>query len=437
MGRRCRAWDYCTRCIYSITLELQDRATPFFGELLPSLVSALKVNGACISAEEWERFASETTQDILGRVDKEWRCRWRRGVLLSEAGLIVEREWMAISETWPGVKVLDCQVMPEHFHGLIFVTREQEKPLGSIVGCFKAKVTSALRAAGLCAENVSIWKRGYVDVIIFRKGQLEREKRYYADNPRRLAMKRAFPLLFKVAREIEIVLPGCEKLRGMTGESNSAVLDRRRGVGLFSAIGNRFLLDRMIVQVQCSRAWLSYRRLPKPGGGFIVARDEYGRAIIERKTVEFDERRDELFALAKHGAVLISPCISDGERELATLALEAKFPLITMHNKGFARLQKPVGRYFDACADGRLLMLAPSAWPYQPGEKRMSRLDALVLNRLAQWIACEGAAEINYRGRICSDIDSHAVAAANVSFKFLPQSYKVFSAEPLAARRVV
>ena len=128
----------------------------------------------------------------------------------------------------------------------------------------------------------------------------------------------------------------------------------------------------------------------------------------------FDETA-ALFAAARGGAVLISPCISDGERQIAREALAAGYRLVSMHNKGFSKFQKPSGRYFDACAEGRLLMLAPVAWPYQPNEKPMTRADATAMNRLCQWLAGDGAAMINYHGMTPADIDRLALAAVTPS----------------------
>ena len=50
-------------------------------------------------------------------------------------------------------------------------------------------------------------------------------------------------------------------------------------------------------------------------------------------------------------------------------------------------------------------MLAPAGWPYSPGEKKMTRFDACALNRIAQLIAGDGAAEINYHGMKPTNID--------------------------------
>ena len=54
------------------------------------------------------------------------------------------------------------------------------------------------------ARAPGLWAPGYVDLILFRAGQLEKMIAYIRDNPRRLGVKRARPELFKVARDIEV-----------------------------------------------------------------------------------------------------------------------------------------------------------------------------------------------------------------------------------------
>ncbi len=81
MGRRCFEWDYSSRCIYMITVELADRSKPVLGELV----------GA---GEEW-------------RVEP------------SEIGRLVEACWREIPKQWPGVELIECQLMPDHFHALL------------------------------------------------------------------------------------------------------------------------------------------------------------------------------------------------------------------------------------------------------------------------------------------------------------------------------
>ena len=58
-------------------------------------------------------------------------------------------------------------------------------------------------------------------------------------------------------------------------------------------------------------------------------------------------------------AVLVSPAISPGERDIMTRAIEAGKPVILITDNGFTEMAKPGGRLFDACADGKVLMVSP------------------------------------------------------------------------------
>ena len=382
MKRRCRDWDYRSRCIYMITLELADRCSKALGRLR-------------ISDREG-RWVEPPAAKALGLEPEEIRAK----VELSALGEAVVNCWRAIEKFYPKVKVLDCQVMPDHFHGLLFVTEPLDCHLGQVVKGFKLGCNKAARvmSTAILSPGAGLFAEGFVDTILWRAGQLKAEREYLADNPFRLAVKTLFPDLFGVSCDLNVALPGLSP----------------DAVGHFASLGNRFLLKRPIVQVQVSRSFFRYRRVPKSGGGLKIARDEKGEPVVELETAEFTERKEDLFAMARHGAVLLSPCVSDGERQIARMALAAKIPLVTMSNKGFSKLQKPSGRFFDACAEGRLLMLAPSAWPYQPGEKPMTRFDATAMNRLCQWMAGEDAAEINYHGMKPANIDALAKSAAKV-----------------------
>ena len=429
MLRRLNGWDYRQRAIYQITLTLADRTAPMLGWL--------EVKGP---DGNWVPI------EIAGDLGLQPEMIEARVVpsVFGEAVMVALAE---MPQHFPQVSILRCQLMPDHVHFIVFVEAPLEKPLGALIRGFKAGATRRWReylgkngqarnpAANGQAQNLAkngqarnpaengaaagcggkgaavqgdvpansfagipVWCEGYQDTILFRDGQLANMKRYLADNPRRLAIKRLFPDLFRVVGQLAVPL----------------ALPNGAGRGFFAALGNRFLLSRPLVQVQVSRRDCVYAREPKPGGGLKIVRDAQGDPVIASSTSVYAEKKAVLFAAAKHGSVLISPCISDGERQIAREALQAGFPLITLLNKGFSKLQKPGGRSFDACAAGRLLMLAPAAWPYQPGEKPMTRFDATAMNRLCQWIVGEDAAEINYHGMQPANIDALAVAAARV-----------------------
>ena len=338
MGRRCFNWDYSSRCIYMITITLADRSRPILGQLVGE-------------GEEWR-------------------------VAPSEIGRIVEQCWREIPQQWPGVEIIESQLMPDHFHGLIFVKEPQKKKLGNIIGSFKSKSSS--RAGDFAARGEA--RNPAVD----RFGSRGEEQ----------------GLGFGVA--------------GFAPARVRAGIPPWHGPakGHFMAIGNHFLLARPIIcQIQCSRSFFAYKRR-RLAGGWQICRDSAGKPIEERSTPEFKAKAEAAMSAAAKGAVLLSPCISHGEREIARRAFEAGYRVITLQNKGFSPLYKPGGKLFETCAAGNLLMLSPIGWPYVPREKPMTREHAQILNRIAQLISGDGAVEINYKGMALEGIDdavSHAV----------------------------
>jgi len=406
MLKRCNGWDYRQRCIYQITLVLADRRSQALGRL--------EIPEATASGTRQPRAAAIGTELSFDSVLEAAASSY---IALSPAGEAVKREFWALGEHHPEIKPLFIQVMPDHVHFIIHVTKPMARPLGQAMAGFKTGSSKAAIGA------VGLWTEGFQDTILFHEGQLDSMFAYLRDNPRRFAVKQLFPDLFRVRNDLILALP--RQARDNLGLPPKAQKDRELplsaqnrplcsvlGAGApslkahFSAIGNLFLLDSPnIIQVQCSRSYLAYCRIPKPGRGLKIARNEKGEPIIEKTTPEFEAKRDMLLAAAKHGAVLISPCISDGEREIARLAFAAGLPVIALRNMGFSPLYKPGGKLFDQTANGRLLLLAPAAWPYQTAEKRMTRFDACAMNRIAQLVAGDGAAEINYHGMKPNDID--------------------------------
>ena len=419
MGRRCWNWDYTERCIYEITVVLKDRRKGWLGCLRENTQTQDQRENARQEGVALGGFCRANS----GRRVRD--ARWF--VELTADGEAVVDALQEMPRRYPQVSLLEWQVMPEHVHFVVFVKEKLDRPFGALVRGFKAgavKRWKSLRENAqtqdqrenaqtqdqrenaqtqdqreLVSTELPEWSEGFVDVILWRDGQLQAMLDYLADNPRRLAMKRADPGLFKRVVDLQIVLK--------IGDASSRC--REELVGHFSAIGNRFLLEAPLAQVQVSRRFCRYRRITLPSGGSKIARDAGGEPIVELETPEYRARRDELLAAARHGAVLVSPCVSDGERQIAREALSAGMKLITMLNKGFSPLQKPTGRYFDACAEGRLLMIAPCAWPYVPGEKPMTRFEATAMNRLCQWIVGDGAAYINYHGMKPENIDELAI----------------------------
>lgn len=319
MLRRRVGHDYQSRRIYLITMTVEGRR-PLLGTLVGDA-------GAPDDSPEASR------------------------VEPSPLGLEVQRCWFSIHEYYPEVEVLSLQLMPDHLHGILFVTKHMEQHMSIAIKGFKAGCNKAYRLSGFAATVLQqrgtggkddrshglLWSRGFNDHILEGAGELERWFQYLHDNPRRLAIRRGHPEFFRVAF-------------GITIDTQS-----------YAAIGNRFLLQHPEkVQVQCSR------RLS----------DEEVAATVE-----------QMLDRARRGAVLVSPAISKGEQAVMRAALDARLPIIFLTPWGFNAFSKPGHQYFEACAEGRFLILAP--WPHENQRIPLTRNMCLALNAMTAAI-CQG-----------------------------------------------
>ena len=346
---------------YSMKREVYESQKPFAGEKKPSMLRR------CVGHDYGERMMYMVTMvtegrrpllgQVAGRSDAPEGSAEAPRVELTELGRSVETEWLGIPRYYPQVEILAIQMMPDHLHGILFVREKMERDLSRIIRGFKTGCNRHYRRLFPAVQYVAtqsqqtgqqgqrppedrthglLFARGFNDKLLLRQGQLQRWLDYLRDNPRRLLMKREHPDLFRVQR-------------GLVAAGIS-----------FSAIGNRFLLERPVrLQVQCSR----------------------------RLTDEEIARQQAWFlSQARSGAVLVSPCISKGEKQVMRAAFQEGLPLIILQENGFTDLAKPGGQRMEACQRGQLLLLAP--WEHHGERLTIKRNQCLQLNEMAKKI-CE------------------------------------------------
>ena len=251
----------------------------------------------------------------------------------SPLGQAVIQSLINLPKFYPQIAIWTFQLMPDHLHFIVFVKERIPVHFGKVINGFKVGCNRAYKEL-VKGDIPGLWEDGYNDLILDRDGQLQRMKAYIHDNPRRLAIKRNHADLFQVQRNIKV------------------------GKYTFAALGNVFLLDApCLLQVQCSRKLTPLQI----------------NATVQR-----------FLSLAQNGAVLISPSISPGEKAVMKAAFEHGFPVVVLQENGFAPLAKPGGRRFDACAQGRLLMLAP--WEHHNDRRVIKRSQCLDLNEMARVI---------------------------------------------------
>ena len=348
-GIRLPGWDYCKPWFYMITLVVK-RRRPILGEI-------------------------------------------KDGKLIpSPLGAAVATAWKQIGQIFPEVEPCQYAVMPEHFHGIIWVHERLRAPLGEVIRSFKIACTKANLALPEPIEidgSTTFWFPGLYDTILFSKGQLKRMTRYVLRNAERRWAVMQNPDLFKVTRSINLIeLISCAlgertaqpDIAAPTEVSPAApteVLPAAPRAAFSSdlpttcdAIGNAFLAEspnKLLVQV-------SRRATP----------------------AEIAEKTDAALLFGNRGGVIVSGCISPGEQAVARAVREAGFPLIAIIPRGFGPYFKPSGAYFDACADGKLLMLSP--FPQITKTEKLTRERCFGINAVAAALCGEDPAAIRYRG---------------------------------------
>ena len=135
---------------------------------------------------------------------------------LNDAGMMIEEQWNALLERFPGLKLDVYQIMPNHFHGVVVVgavfmvaldtnisenkadtrlgvdTRSgaDTRPaptLGDIIGAFKS-ITTHEYILGVDNKNwprfyKRLWQRNYYEHIVRDEADLERIRDYIQSNP--------------------------------------------------------------------------------------------------------------------------------------------------------------------------------------------------------------------------------------------------------------
>ena len=343
-GIRLPGWDYCRPWIYMITLVVK-RRRPILGEI------------------------------VDGRL------------LPTALGTAVARAWKQLGTVFPEVEPCQYAVMPEHFHGIIWVHQRLRSPLGEVIRSFKiacTKANLALETPVMIDGSTTFWFPGLYDTILFSKGQLKRMTRYTLRNAERRWAVMQNPDLFKVTRAIDLaaIVEGALGERTAKPESPAEMPGAPSGVmpgaprapsflpATCDAIGNAFLLDvPHKLPIQISRR---------------ASQDEIAA------------RKEEALLFGNRGGVVVSGCISPGEQAVARAVREAGLPLIAIVPRGFGPYFKPGGDYFDACAEGRLLMLSP--FPQIAKNASLTRERCFGINAVAAAICGEDPAAIRYRG---------------------------------------
>ena len=299
-------------------------------------------------------------------------------------GNAVVDELYVMCKHYPAIRIFQFCLMPDHLHAIIRVTKVMDTSIRSVIRGYWQGVKKLGRAYTLSvspgmspspvlnpsaispelntlaispelnsgttpqvhptAEGRNSWpfpvftERPFIRPLS-RRGQLQAMMHYVQMNPQRLATKRLMPGFFRVQKGINIA--GCT----------------------FDGVGNVALLHAEHYDVVHVRSiWVKEAE----HGGNQTLRDYMNSRVLE----------------ARKGVVMVSPFISQQEKQVMQVLINEQHPFILLADNGFRDYYKPSDALFDACAAGRVLILSP--WSYDAGKRHISRTDCVNLNNIAE-----------------------------------------------------
>ena len=269
------------------------------------------------------------------------------------------------------VQVVQYQLMPDHFHGILYVRDElpKEWPLGQIIAGWKGVCTRAYRETFALSREAgdglrkreagdgqrnselslragdglkdSLFNAGYNDRVLNQYGQLEGWIEYLRDNPRRLWLK----------------LHNTDRLRKVY-EFEAGKQGHR-----YTAVGETFL----------------------------VKYPERAQVRCHRNLTEEEIKKEVAYylGLARQGVVLVSPFISPAEKAVYEACYQGKLKMIRIVNRALdGKFVYPSGRDLQGCSDGFMLVLAPYMENSEETRSvRISRATCLDMNGYAADLA--------------------------------------------------
>ena len=393
MKRRDDHHDYTERRMYMITLEVEGRR-PLFGRPVGN------------------PFAKPGATDAP-RIE------------LTELGKAVQSEWLGIHRYYPQIEVRAVQMMPDHMHGILFVTAPLPVHLGQVItgfkaGCRKAqRAIAAAAAAGAAGAGAAAGAEAAAGTEAAAEPQpTEKPTEKPKEKPKvKLEEKqeeKPEEKLEEKPKEKPKVKPEEKGGRGAAAGPQAfqqVTALPSQGGSPYRPLFTQGYNDLILRSYDELSVWENYlhenpRRLLlkrarpewlKPFFGFRVKTHCYSgignRKLLDvpkRKAVrvsrrltdsEIDAEVDRYLALAKEGTVLVSPAISPGEKRVMRAAFNKGFPTIVVVENGFTALSKPHGEQFYACAEGRLLMLSP--WEHHNEKRKLTAEQCRQMNLMA------------------------------------------------------
>lgn len=315
-------------------------------------------------------------------------------------GAKVKEMWETIPTICNTAEIIACEVMPEHFHGLLRLKPGNQKHLGHIVGGFMGGCThcywdllgidwhttrfdqgaNALiqdrdRDHTYSFRGPSLFVRGYNDVVPITQEEVDIKIEYIRRQAERRLIKGEKSNLFRIYR-------------------NKHSKNWREDVVLNAIAADRFFKQNEKAKKDAQqnvRLRLNYDSqsivLDYLGNLELLASEKTIPLICHRADAKrFEEQKSIVLQAARNGWTVVSAFISPKEREIRKILLSELLPFIEIMDNGFSDRYKPTGTTFYACGERRMVQI--SCWNYKyERESVICREMCLVMNELSRVIS--------------------------------------------------
>lgn len=193
--RRALWHDYCSRCIYLITLT-KNSAVPVFSQVI-------KKGDSIVTDFTWTGWA------VYNAIQK-------------------------FKKQFPAIITNVFVIMPDHVHAIVYVSERLDEHLGQYIRLLKKFCTQSYHSKAMIRmpSEEPVFEQGFNDRILTRENQLSIWNNYVYDNPRRLWIMRNYNDFFQKSERLLTELVPEEALTRELKEG-----------GKIQLYGNHFLVD--------------------------------------------------------------------------------------------------------------------------------------------------------------------------------------------------
>ena len=364
---------------------------------------------------------TEGRRPILGRLEKD--DYGRALIKPSPLGLEVLRCWNQIPElqrelaakkaaktSQPcqrDIKLIEHQLMPDHFHGIIFVRQEMDIALGDIIRGFMVGCTKAFNA--LMPQICGTPNPNPQTTTPRRSQQANQQPAMQAELSLTMqanqqpAMQAGVSLFMQVAPSSfsQDSSVGCRAYSRDSSFPPAPLWEKGYHDRLLTHEGQllnminyvrdnprRLLLRRQQSALFAVQRGVRFAHWTFSSIGQLRLLDATLTAVHVRRYFTPEQRRQYLndcILAARRGDILISPFISDYEKLVRDEAFHEGLCCIRLCAEPFSDYHKPPGELITPCDEGHLLLLTLASGNSQ--ERRITRDECSSLNALAESMA--------------------------------------------------